>query len=74
MKMLKGIILFFFCWGINITLAQVQEGKITITYEKGIESIIDQYLENAKTNKVKGYRVQLCSESGNDAKKNSQCN
>lgn len=60
------IIVLVFVWGLGF--AQAQQGTVVIHYERGIESSIHAFIASAQEEKTKGFRVQLCSESGNNAK------
>lgn len=46
----------------------VTPGKVTVKFDKGIESTINTYMVEVAGEKQKGFRVQLCSESGNNAR------
>lgn len=64
-------ILFSYITLILITYIQATSqntGKVTVKFDRGIESSINAYIVNASEEKTKGFRVQLCSESGNNAK------
>lgn len=48
---------------------QTQTGSLVIHYDKGVEAAISSYISEVSEEKTGGFRVQLCSESGNNAKK-----
>lgn len=48
--------------------AEAQTGKLSVKFDAGIESTINAYSVSASEEKIKGFRVQLCSESGNNAR------
>ncbi|MBW7936948.1 MAG: hypothetical protein LC101_04585 [Flavobacteriales bacterium] len=49
-------------------MLHAQQGTVVIHYDPGVESSINAYIASAQEEKLKGFRVQLCSESGNNAK------
>mgnify|MGYP001194464777 CR=1 FL=1 len=48
--------------------SQQASGSLVIHFDRGVESAISAYIAEATEEKPKGFRVQLCSESGNNAK------
>lgn len=48
--------------------SQQPSGSLVIHFDQGVESAISEYISEATEEKPKGFRVQLCSESGNNAK------
>lgn len=43
-------------------------GKVEVNFEPGIEGVMGGYVANASEEEPQGFRVQLCSESGNNAR------
>jgi len=63
----------FFTAFILLTVAlsahsQQASGSLVIHFDRGVESAINAYISEVTEEKPKGFRVQLCSESGNNAK------
>lgn len=48
--------------------SQTADGNVNVTFDKGVEGAINGYFSRTKEEKTKGYRIQLCSESGNNSK------
>jgi hypothetical protein len=45
-----------------------QTGKVETTFEPGIEGVLGGYIAKALDNEPQGFRVQICTESGNNAR------
>ncbi len=58
----------FFCVVSFSAFSQQTSGSLIIHFERGVESAIQGYIAQVTEEKPRGFRVQLCSESGNNAK------
>lgn len=66
---MKAILTFiFFCIISFSGFSQQTSGSLVIHFDRGVESAIQGYIAQVTEEKPKGFRVQLCSESGNNAK------
>ena len=65
---MKFVNLFFIVFFSHFIIQGQTEGTMVIHYDNGLESTISSYYEQIKELKPKGFRVQLCSESGNNAR------
>jgi len=45
-----------------------QTGKVDVIFDPGVEGIIGGYTARAVENEPQGFRVQICTESGNNAR------
>jgi len=65
--MKKFLVLSVFI-SLSSLLFSQQPGKVVVRFDRGIESTVNAYSVSASEEKIKGFRVQLCSESGNNAR------
>lgn len=66
---MKAIFTFLFLHIIGYSVySQQSGGSLVIHFDRGVESAIQGYIAQVTEEKPKGFRVQLCSESGNNAK------
>ncbi len=49
-------------------LAYSQTGKVEVTFEPGVEGVLGGYSARAVEEEPQGFRVQICTESGNNAR------
>lgn len=66
--MVRIITLVFLIKLVSPVYSQLQSGSLVIHYDRGVEAAISSYIAEVLDEKPKGFRVQLCSESGNSAK------
>lgn len=61
--------LFLFIGTLLSTVAFAQTtGKVEVVFEPGIEGIMGGYTARALEDEPQGFRVQICTESGNNAR------
>ena len=65
--MKKTIFLFIGFLFANISFAQTI-GKVEVSFESGVEGIMGGYTARALEDEPQGFRVQICTESGNNAR------
>jgi hypothetical protein len=66
---MKAILTFLFLYIVCFSaFSQKTSGSLVIHFDRGVESAIQGYIAQVTEEKPKGFRVQLCSESGNNAK------
>lgn len=66
---MKVILIFLFLFIVRFSaFSQQTSGSLVIHFDRGVESAIQGYIAQVTEEKPKGFRVQLCSESGNNAK------
>ncbi len=51
-----------------MSMAHSQNGKVEVTFEPGIEGVLGGYTSKALEEEPQGFRVQICTESGNNAR------
>lgn len=64
---MKKFILFTACVALS-GVAFSQTGKVETTFEPGIEGVLGGYTAKALEDEPQGFRVQICTESGNNAR------
>lgn len=64
---MKKIILILLFTSLG-TLVFSQTGKVEVNFEPGIEGILGGYTSRAVEEEPQGFRVQICTESGNNAR------
>jgi hypothetical protein len=67
MKMNKPIILFFSILLYSSIYAQTP-GKVDVSFDPGVEGVLGGYSARALEDEPQGFRVQICTESGNSAR------
>jgi hypothetical protein len=50
------------------TVAFSQTGKVEVAFDPGVEGVLGGYTAKAVENEPQGFRVQICTESGNNAR------
>lgn len=65
--MTKSLLFFSIILGCSTVFAQTS-GKVEVSFEPGIEGIMGGYIAKAVEDEPQGFRVQICTESGNNAK------
>jgi len=67
--LMKPTISLFFVLAFSIIgLVAQTPGKVEVTFEPGIDGILGGYTSRALENEPQGFRVQICTESGNNAR------
>ena len=61
-------LLFFFGLVFNTTLFAQTPGRVEVSFEPGIEGILGGYTARALEDEPQGFRVQISTESGNNAR------
>jgi hypothetical protein len=59
---------FLFVFAVSLSAQTTDPGKVTMKFDRGIETLVNAYSVSASEEKTEGFRVQLCSESGNNAR------
>lgn len=65
--MIKELFFLIAILGGSSLFAQAS-GKVEVSFEPGIEGIMGGYIAKAVEDEPQGFRVQICTESGNNAK------
>lgn len=64
---MKRSLFIFLLVGISGLFAQ-NPGKVEVDFEPGIEGVLGGYVAQALEDEPQGFRVQICTESGNNAR------
>src|SRR5687768_16360912 len=66
---MKTSALVFFIFLLTVLSVRSQTpGRVEVTFEPGIEGVLGGYTMRALENEPQGFRVQICTESGNNAR------